>query len=157
MTFIPLDQDELQAATYATLRAHPISEQAKALVGALAAMVDGHALATGARKNKRKSTAEKLDYAVGAFLADLLRGHGDSEPEPNPWVYRSMHAKSFTGEPVSYRTFGRLVDGLKQLGFIERVDGYKVDSEDRGRCPVPGHTGSAGVLQRPRSRPGKRS
>jgi hypothetical protein len=27
------------------------------------------------RKNKRKSTAEKLDYAVGAFLADLLRGY----------------------------------------------------------------------------------
>jgi hypothetical protein len=46
--------------------------------------VDDHALETGARKNKRKSTAEKLDYAVGAFLADLLRGYGDSEPEPNP-------------------------------------------------------------------------
>ncbi|MCU1340481.1 MAG: hypothetical protein JWO19_6062 [Bryobacterales bacterium] len=94
MTFIPFDQEELQAATYATLRAHPISEQAQALVSTLAGMLDNHALATGARQNKRKSTAEKLGYAVGAFLADLLRAYGDSEPEPNPWVYRSMHTKS---------------------------------------------------------------
>jgi len=133
MKFIPFDQDELQGATYATLRAHPISEQATALVGALAGMLDDHALATGARKNKRKSTVEKLDYAVGAFLADLLKAYGDSEPEPNPWVYRSMHTQSFNGALVSYRTFGRLVDGLTQLGFIQRVEGYKVDSEDRGK------------------------
>jgi hypothetical protein len=131
MTFIPFDQDELQAATYATLRAHPISEQAEALVSTLAGMLDNHALATGTRKNKRKSTAEKLDYAVGAFLADLLRAYGDGEPEPNPWVYRSMHAKSFTGDPVSYRTFEGLVDGLTQLGFILHVAGHKVSSEDR--------------------------
>jgi hypothetical protein len=80
MTFVPFDQKELQAATYAALRAHPISEQAKALVSTLARMLDDHALATGARKNNRKSTADKLDYAVGAFLADLLRAYGDSEP-----------------------------------------------------------------------------
>src|ERR1700733_14238264 len=97
MTFIPFDQDELQAATYATLRAHATSEPAQALVSTLAGILDDHALATGTRKNKRKNTAEKLDYAVGAFLADLLRGYGDGEPEPNPWVYRSMHAKSFNG------------------------------------------------------------
>ncbi|WP_027581621.1 hypothetical protein [Bradyrhizobium sp. Ai1a-2] len=133
MTFIPIDQDELQAATYASLRAHPISAEAKALVSTLARMLDDHALATGARKNKRNNTAEKLDYAVGAFLADLLRGYGDSEPEPNPWVYRSMHAKSFTGASVSYRTFSRLVDVLMQLGFIQHVDGHKVSNEDRGK------------------------
>jgi hypothetical protein len=133
MKFIPFDQDALQAATYAALRAHPISEQAKALVSTLAAMLDEHALATGARKNKRKSTAEKLDYAVGAFLADLLRAYGNGEPTPNPWVYRSMHTKSFTGASVAYRTFAPLVDGLQQLGFIQRVDGYKVSSEDKGK------------------------
>jgi hypothetical protein len=132
MTFVPFDQDELQAATYAALRAHPISEQATALVSTLARMLNDHALATGARQNKRKSTAEKLDYAVGAFLADLLRAYGDSEPTPNPWVYRSMHKQSF-GPSVSYRTFKGLVDGLKQLGFIQHIDGYRVDSEDRGK------------------------
>jgi hypothetical protein len=133
MTYAPFDQHELQGASYAALRAHPISEQATALVSTLARMLDDHALATGARQNKRKSTAEKLDYAVGAFLADLLRPYGDSEPTPNPWVYRSMHTKSFTGASVAYRTFAPLVDGLQQLGFIQRIVGHKVSSEDKGK------------------------
>jgi hypothetical protein len=133
MTSVPVDQEELQSATYASLRAHPISEEAKALVSTLADMLDEQALATGARKNKRKSTAEKLDYAVGAFLADLLRAYGDGEPTPNPWAYRSLHAKSFTGASVSYRTFASLVDGLTQLGLLQHVDGPKVSNEDRGK------------------------
>lgn len=133
MTFIRFDQDKLQGATYAALRAHPITEQADALVSTLARKLDEHALATGARQNKRKSTAEKLDYAVGAFLADLLRAYGSGEAAPNPWVYRSMHAKSFSGASVSYRTFGRLVDGLRQLGFIQRAEGHTVSNEDKGK------------------------
>jgi hypothetical protein len=91
MTFIPFDQDEFRSATYASLRAHAISEEAKALVSTLAAMVDSHALATGSRKNKRKSTAEKLDYAVGAFLADLLRAYGDGDGRPHV-VRKQRHA-----------------------------------------------------------------
>jgi hypothetical protein len=127
-------QEELQSATYAGLRAHPTSEDAEALVNTLAAMVNDRALATGARRNKRKSTAEKLNYTVGAFLADLLRPYSiDEDTTPNPWVYRSMHPKSFTGASVSYRTFAHLVDGLKQLGFLQRVDGHRVSDEDRGK------------------------
>jgi hypothetical protein len=136
MTPLSIDQEELRSATYASLRAQPTSEEAKALVNTLAAMVDSHALATGARKNKRKTTAEKLDYAVGAFLADLLRPYGDNEDTtPNPWIYRSMHAKSFNGASVSYRTFARLVEGLRQLGLLQHVDGHKVsrEPEDTGK------------------------
>jgi hypothetical protein len=129
MTSIPVDQEELQTAAHASLRAYPTSEVAKTLVSTLAGMVDEHAFATGARKNKRKGTADKLDYAIGAFLADLLRAHGDGEPTPNPWVYRSMHAKSFTGASVSYRTFTQLVDGLKRLGLLGHVEGHEVSSE----------------------------
>ncbi|MET4425674.1 hypothetical protein [Bradyrhizobium sp. RT3a] len=143
MTSIPIDQEELQAATHASLRAHPISEEAEVLVSTLAGMVDEHALATGARKNKRKGTSEKLDYAVGSFLADLLRVYGQEEPEAaNPWVYRSMHAKSFTGAKVSYRTFSQLVEGLERLALLERIEGHKLSQEDRGRfaarfCATP--------------------
>jgi hypothetical protein len=135
MMAIPVDQEELQAATHASLRAHPTSEEANALVGTLAAMVEDHAVATGARKNKRKGTAKKLDYATGAFLADLLRAYGQDEPAPNPWVYRSMHAKSFTGALVSYRTFAQLVEGLQRLGMLEHVDGHDVskEREDTGK------------------------
>ena len=133
MTSIPIDRGELQAATYASLRAHPTSEEAEALVKTLAATVQDHALAAGIRKNKRNGTAEKLGHAVGAFLANLLRACGDDEPTPNPWVYRSMHAKSFTGAAVSFRTFASLVDELKQLGFLQHVGGHEVDPEDRGK------------------------
>lgn len=133
MTLIRIDQDELQAATNASLNAHPISDEAAAVVSTLASLVDEQALATGARKNRRKGTSDKLNYAVGAFLADLLRAFGQEEPEANPWVYRSMHAKSFTGAKVSYRTFSQLVDGLKRLALLEHIDGHQVSSEDRGK------------------------
>jgi hypothetical protein len=127
-------QEELQAATNATLRGHATSDEAKALVARLAVMVDEHALAVGIRKNKRKKTADKLEYATGAFLANLLRALSDEAPEPNGWVYRSMHAKGFTGPGVSYRTFAQLVEGLKGLALVERVDGHLVSDE-------PGDTG----------------
>jgi hypothetical protein len=136
-------KEELQAATYAplraakhaSLRAHPISDEAEGLVKTLASMLEDRELATGKRKNNRKTTAKKLDYAVGAFLADLLQAYGDNEPAPNPWVYRSMHAKSFTKARVTYRTFAPLVDGLKQLGLLQHIDGHEVsnEAEDTGR------------------------
>jgi hypothetical protein len=121
-------QEELQAATHATLRAHATSDEAKALVAKLAAMVENHGVSTGSRKNRRKGTAGRLGYATGAFLANLLRPL--EAEEPNGWVYRSMHAKSFTGAAVSHRTFTQLVDGLTELALIERVAGHRVSSED---------------------------
>jgi hypothetical protein len=129
MTAISINQDELQAAAHASLRAHPISDEAEALVSELTGTVNAHALATGTRKNKRKSTSDKLKYAVGAFLADLLRAYGQDEPDPNPWVYRTMHAKSFTGAKVSFRTFSQLLDGLKRLALLQHIKGHEVSSE----------------------------
>ena len=123
------NQEELQAATNATLRAHATSEEAKALVTKLAAMVEDHSLGAGSRKYKRKGMAEKFEHATGAFLANLLRPLSAEEPESNGWVYRSMHAKSFTGAAVSHRTFMQLVEGLTALSLIERVAGHRVSSE----------------------------
>jgi hypothetical protein len=126
-------QEELQAATNATLRAHATSDEAKALVARLAAMVDEYAHAVGLRKHKRNKTALKLEYATGAFLAYLLRAHGPEQS--SEWVYRSMHAKSFTGAKVSSRTFTQLIEGLKGLAFIDHVAGHQVsdDPSDTGQ------------------------
>jgi hypothetical protein len=44
----------------------------------------------------------KLEYATGAFLADLLRPL-DAD-EPNGWVYRSLKKTAFTGAAVTRRT-----------------------------------------------------
>ena len=120
-------QEELQAASYASLRAHATSEQAKALVAKLAAMVEDHTIQTGLRKNKRKDPAGKLAYATGAFLADLLRPLW--KEEQNGWVYRSLKKASFNGEAVAYRTFEQLLGGLKGLQFLDQVPGHKVAND----------------------------
>ncbi len=121
-------EEELQAATYASLRAHATSERAKALVAKLASMVEDQTIKSGLRKKKRKETAGKLDYATGAFLADLLRPL-DAD-EPNGWVYRSLKKTAFTGATVTRRTFEQLYEGLKGLAFLDHVPGHKV-AKDR--------------------------
>src|SRR5712672_667682 len=99
-------QEDLQAASYAALRAHPTSQQAKALVVKLSSMVEEHTISAGLRQRKRRDTAGKLEYATGAFLADLLRPL-DAE-EPNGWVYKSLRKTSFTGASVGRRAFEQL-------------------------------------------------
>lgn len=86
-TRVTINQEELQAATNATLRAHATSEEAKTLVAKLATMVEDHGVREGSRKKRRRSTAGKLEYAAGAFLANLLRALSAEAPEPNGWVY----------------------------------------------------------------------
>ena len=120
-------QEELRAATYASLRAHATSDRAEALVATLAAMVEDHTIQTGLRKNRRKDPAGKLVYATGAFLADLMKPLWDEEP--NGWVYRSLKKASFNGEAVAYRTFEQLFEGLKSLGFLDYVPGHKVAND----------------------------
>jgi len=118
-------QEELQAASYATLRAHATSDEAKTLVAKLASMVEDCTIKAGLRKNKRTGTASKLEYATGAFLADLLRPLGTEKPNGG-WVYRSLNKTTFTGAAVTRRTFEQLVDGLKGLAFLDHVPGHKV-------------------------------
>jgi hypothetical protein len=127
MTVADIDQEELQAATYASLRAHPVTEEAEALVAKLAAIVEDHTIQTGLRKNKRKDGAGKLGYATGAFLADLLRPLWSEEP--NGWVYRSLKKASYNGAAVAWRTFEQLFEGLEGLEFLDHVPGHKVAND----------------------------
>lgn len=133
MTYIPVDQEELQAASYAALRAHPTSEEAKALVAKLSSMVEEHTISSGLRQRKRRDTAGKLEYATGAFLADLLRPLNTEEP--NGWVYRSLNKGGFTRGAVGRHAFNQLYLGLEGLGFLQHVPGHKVSDEsaDTGR------------------------
>ncbi|WP_407193470.1 hypothetical protein [Bradyrhizobium sp. STM 3566] len=134
MTSSPFDQEELQAATYAATRAHPTSEQAKALVAKLASMVEEHTIRAGLRERKRRDTAGKLQYATGAFLADLLRPF-EAEEHKGCWVYKSLNKARFTGAPVGRHAFYQLYDGLEGLGFLQHVAGHKVsdEREDTGK------------------------
>src|SRR5262249_16433418 len=125
----PIDRQELRAASYAAMRAHATSEQAKALVGKLASMVEEHTLQTGFRERKRRgaSASAKLEYAAGAFLADLLRPF--ELEQPNGWVYKSLNKSSFTGKPVGRHAFNQLLAGLEGLGLLQHVPGHKVSYE----------------------------
>jgi hypothetical protein len=120
-------QEELQAATYASLRAHATSEQARALVVKLSSMVEEYTIQTKSRQRKRRDTAGKLEYATGAFLADLLRPY--EADEPNGWVYKSLNKSSFTGKPVGRHAFSQLYNGLEGLGFLQHVPGHKASDE----------------------------
>jgi transposase InsO family protein len=120
MTFIPVDQEELQAATYAALRAHPISEQAKALVSTLAAMLDDHALATGARKNKRNSTAISMD-GKGAW-------------RDNVFVERLW--KSVKYEEVYLRAYETVAEARISIGrYLDFYNGRRPHSSLDDRTP----------------------
>src|SRR3979490_2430665 len=110
MTVATINREELQTATSASLRADPISEQSTALVVKLASMVEDRTVEMSLRKNKRKGKAAKakLEFATGAFLADLLKPL--EADEPNGWVHRSLKKSSFTGETVTWRTFEQLFE-----------------------------------------------
>ena len=126
-------EEELQAATYASLRAHPISEQATALVSTLAAMLETTPLRRERGRTSARAPPRNWTMRWERSLRTYCERMAIASRTPNPWVYRSMHTKSFNGASVSYRTFGWLVDGLTQLGFIQHVEGHRVDSEDRGK------------------------
>jgi hypothetical protein len=121
-------QEELKTASFAALRAHAITEEAKTLVAKLSSMVEEHTIQAGLRQRKRRDTAGKLEYATGAFLADLLRPFEVDEPK-GCWVYKSLHKASFTGAPVGRHAFDQLYQGLEGLGFLQHVPGHKVSDE----------------------------
>jgi hypothetical protein len=107
----------------------PHSEQARNLCRVLAAAL---AQANTRRKNRRGDQKQReLEDAVAAVVADLLiaqaRG-GDG------WCYRSLHAASFTGEAVSFRTFIAIMKTAEQQALIDRVEGYfdRVDDGEGG-------------------------
>jgi hypothetical protein len=99
-------QEELQAAAFATLRAHPISEQAKALVSTLA----GKLLASGAgREGERGGTSRSADLDPLAGLGDL------------PLVLElKLQLFNYLGQPLSCKGVCGLQGepvGLLQLSF----------------------------------------
>ena len=56
------------------------------------------------RKNERKGRLEKIQAAIGAFVADILSTCND--PEANGWTWRSLNKSGFTGYMVSFRDRG---------------------------------------------------
>jgi hypothetical protein len=70
---------------------------------------------------KKYKPGPGVEYAVGAFLADLLAAQSDDRR--SKWVFRSLHAKRFTGGPVGHKVFKRVLEALKNLGLVEHAVG----------------------------------
>jgi hypothetical protein len=75
------------------------------------------------RKNQRKGRLEKLQAAIGAFVADLLSACNDHDA--NGWTWRSLNKSGFTGHAVSFRDFDAVVSAWLACGLLERVTGFK--------------------------------
>jgi hypothetical protein len=107
----------------ATLDAQARSESARALTALLTTELTQWEAATSRRKNERKGRLEKLQRAIGAFVADLLGACND--PEANGWTWRSLHKGGLTGQAISFRDFDAIVNAWLACGLLERVAGFK--------------------------------
>ena len=119
----PEEARSLRVAPMATLDATARSESAKGLIARLADELTNWETAFAARKNQRKGRLEKLQAAIGAFLADLL--NACNHPEANGWTWRSLSKSGFTGHTVSFRDFDAIVSAWAACGLLERVAGFK--------------------------------
>jgi hypothetical protein len=107
----------LRNATQATLLGHAVTKEAKGLLADVCERV-----VKDQRKHEpTKPNAAKMRGAVDAFLADLLVAQ--SGDRPREWVYRAMNQRGFTGMPVGYRVFQKVVASLKRLKLVEQVGG----------------------------------
>jgi hypothetical protein len=85
-----------EASLYASLNSKAVTDEARALVDSLCHGMEFHERHTGSRSYKRHGAKlEQLEFAMGAFLADLLRAANNEEADG--WVFRSMKAETFTG------------------------------------------------------------
>jgi hypothetical protein len=102
---------EFDDALYAPLLSRAHSDQAKALVDAVTALVAQQELAASSRTRRRGRTRTAvLRAAVERFLADLLQAQ--SVERAKGYVYRPMRPEGFKGGAVSYRTFTAVVGAM---------------------------------------------
>jgi hypothetical protein len=124
-----LDSSAIRSARYATLNNRAATEQAKQLVDHVFVQV---ARSNGSERPRGPygKTKQQLRRGVEGFLGDLLRAAGHE----HGFVYRSLHAGSFTGDDVGARAFKQLIDRLKALGLIDHIRGF----QDRFRWDAGG-------------------
>lgn len=114
-------------AIYAALNGRVASKEARELVDGLASGLEHHEWNTTGRVNRRgQKTRDKLVFAAGAFVADLLVAAG--RPEAAGWVYRPMRTEGFFDVGFSIKTFRPLVGMMVELGFIEPHEDNAISS-----------------------------
>jgi hypothetical protein len=131
-----------------------VSDNAKAFIDELTRQVAQEERASGQRKNRRGGASlAELWCALEAFVGDLLRAAVSERAQG--FVYRSMDAGAFSGEPVSFRTFTAMLGALKGLKLVEQLQGRKfwarnhfAEAEDAPPTVLGGHASRFKATQR---------
>jgi hypothetical protein len=113
---------ELQDAAYAALNCKAATNEARKLTDNLCDQITTAEQQAGKRQKKRGlKKAEQLRTAVEALVADLLRAQASGKV----WVYRPKRPESFTGEPVTHRTFITMTEMLCSIGLLGTKPGFQ--------------------------------
>lgn len=111
----------LNRAPLASLRATPITQQASALVGELAARYRRPQAAKGAAYARKKTSADHAN-ALGAFIADLLDAVRRDRSEG--WLRCSRRKTDYTGQPVTWPMFDNVSQAFTEAGLVEHKAGF---------------------------------
>jgi hypothetical protein len=123
--------NELQQARYMSLSCPPASSEAKSLVDNIINII---------LKSERRTRARTSDHviafksAVGLIVGDLIIGLQTSEAG---WSYLSLSTAAFSGRPVGYKTFKRIVHAMEIAGLIEVSLGRNSQPVDFGGGQKP--------------------
>jgi hypothetical protein len=60
---------------------------------------------------------------VEGFVGDLLRTY--SHEKAKGWIYKSLHASSFTGAEIGHRAFAGVIERLTELRLVEKKTGFQ--------------------------------
>lgn len=89
------------------------SEAARSLIAALTPLVEDAERAAGRKKRRGHKDLPKLQLAIGAIVADLLR----AIPKAS---YRSLHKAYFAHQRIAYDQFDSASNSLMALGLIDK-------------------------------------
>lgn len=108
-----LAERRIEPCTYMALRGRPKSDTAEQAIKCLALALCRQASSTSRPTGKYKT-------ALAAAVFDLLKA---GSFDPVRACYRPMAAHDFTGNPVGYRPFRRVIDHLSGAGYIAVTKG----------------------------------
>ena len=130
-TMTEININELQQARYMSLSCPPASSEAKSLVDNIINII---------LKSERRTRARTSDHviafksAVGLIVGDLIIGLQTSEAG---WSYLSLSTAAFSGRPVGYKTFKRIVHAMEIAGLIQISLGRNSQAIDFGGGQKP--------------------
>jgi hypothetical protein len=116
----------LRGASYASLTRRAATDNSHSLIDEVLRLI----ATVEARKRQRGAKAKAaLRQAVERFIGDLLVALAKARHNEHVnsvavgWVRRSTSSNSFSGGPVSFRTFDAIRAALTALGLVEEVPG----------------------------------